>query len=64
MTKKTETTAEVKTEAVKFPKETILKTKRFASVRDILHAILDDEKEYTMDEVEKAVDKWMKGKVN
>lgn len=54
----------VETGEVKFPKSAILESKRFLIYRDVLSAILEEDKEYTIPEVEKLLDTWMKGKVN
>lgn len=63
--KKSEENKEVaEVEEVKFPKSAILKSKRFLLERDVLTAILEEDKEYTIPEVEKLLDTWMKGKVN
>lgn len=49
---------------VKFSKEQLVKSKKFSGHKDLLNTILEDGKEYTLDEVVSKVDKYMKGKVN
>lgn len=48
-----------------FPKESILKSKRFSHRRDALSFLLKDDKSYTFEQVETILnDYYMKGKVN
>jgi hypothetical protein len=47
----------------RFSKERLLKSARYSGKRDLLAALLEDGKEYSHDEVEQIVDKFMKGKV-
>ncbi|HLT73618.1 MAG TPA: hypothetical protein VKZ68_00990 [Ohtaekwangia sp.] len=50
---------ETKTGAVMFPKRQFLKAANFTRVeRDVLAAILEDNKQYTLDEVKKALEKF------
>lgn len=49
---------------IRFSKEQILAAERFQRRRDLVGALLDDGKEYTMEMVEKLIGKYMKGKVN
>lgn len=49
---------------VKFSKEQLVKSKRFSGLKDLLNTILEDGKEYTLDDVVSRVEKYMKGKVN
>lgn len=54
---------EVKAEATKeplFTKEQVLGSRLFVKEKDILSALLNEEKEYTMDEVIKKVEKFKK----
>lgn len=46
-----------------YSKDDILKSKKFASRKDVLNVVLDNEKQYTIDEIEKLIDGFMKGKV-
>lgn len=48
----------------KYTKKQLLKSKRYSNRRDVLTALLDDDKAYSLDEVDKKVAKFMKGKVN
>jgi hypothetical protein len=59
MAKKTETT-----EMTGYSKERILGSKKYENRRDILGVLLTDGEEYTFDEVDALLDKFMKGKVN
>lgn len=57
MAKKTNTTekvAEVKA-APTFTKKQFIKSQRFAKHRDLLNVLLEDDKEYTIEEVEKVI---------
>lgn len=53
----------IKTAEVKYAKIDILKSKKFIGRKDVLTVILNDEKQYTIDEVEKLIDSFMKGRV-
>ena len=46
-----------------FTKDKILKFKRYRNRIDLLGVLLDDNKEYTTEEVDVLIDKFMKGKV-
>ncbi len=48
----------------KFSKQQIIESKKFRSRVDVLNVILDENKQYTLEEVEKEINKFMKGKVN
>ena len=56
--KKTETKQEVL-----FTKEQILASKKYSNRRDVLGAILNDNKTYTLEQVDSLLEKFMKGKV-
>lgn len=47
----------------KFSKEQILTSARFANRRDLVDALLDENKNYTLETVDKLIDKYMKGRV-
>lgn len=47
----------------KFPKDTLVNSKRFKHNRDIVSAVLKDGVEYTVSEVEIKIAEYMKGKV-
>lgn len=50
--------------AVTFTKQQFLKAANFSRVeRDVLAVILDDDKQYTLEEVQKALDNFKKRKV-
>lgn len=55
--------AEKKKEENKYTKEQILLSYKYAKRRDLLNALLDDGREYTLDEVDSMMDKFLKGKV-
>ena len=46
-----------------FSKESLMNSSRFFDYRDLLDALLDSSKEYTVDQVEKMVSHYLKGKV-
>ena len=46
-----------------FTKEQILASKKYSSRRDVLGAILVDDKTYTIEQVDSLLEKFMKGKV-
>ena len=47
-----------------FSKEQLLASNRFQDRRDLLEALLDEKKTYTMKAVEETITNYMKGKVN
>lgn len=47
----------------RYAKEDLIKSKRYQHRRDLLDAILEDGKTYTIQEVDNKIDKFMKGKV-
>lgn len=47
----------------KFPKEALVNSKRFRNERDIVSALLKDDVDYTVPEVEGMITEYMKGKV-
>ena len=52
-----------KTTTGMFSKEQILASTRFANRRDLVDALLDEDKSYTMKTVDNLVEKYMKGQV-
>ena len=46
-----------------YTKEQILGSKKYADRKDIVNALLDDGKEYSVSEVDKLVNSFLKGKV-
>jgi len=48
---------------IKFSKEQLVKSKMFNGQQDLLNTILDEDKQYTLDEVASMVEKYLKGKV-
>lgn len=60
--------AKIKTAAAKaaehtHPKEQILNSQRYVMYRDCLGALLDDNERYTLNEVDAAIEYFMKGEV-
>lgn len=47
-----------------FSKEQILGSEKYGNRRDLLHALLEDGRKYTMEEAEKKIEQFMKGTVN
>lgn len=65
--KKTEQTVEVKLEPkaeTKFSKQSILSSEKYENRRDLLSAVLEEDRMYEKTEIEKAIENFMKGKVN
>lgn len=54
---------EIKNTEDKFSKEQIVKSKRFRNNIDLLNAILKENRQYTLKEVEEIIKNFMKGKV-
>ena len=48
----------------KFTKASLVNSKRFRNERDIVSALLKNDVEYTVSEVDAMIAKYMKGKVN
>lgn len=48
----------------KYGKEQIVSAKRYAGKQDLLNAILESGQAYTFEQVDKLIEKFMKGKVN
>lgn len=55
---------EIKKEDVKFTRDQIVKSKKFKNRVDLIKVILQDNKSYTLEEVQKEIDKFMKRRVN
>lgn len=47
-----------------YPKEQIISSKKYENRRDALGVLLKDGKEYTFEDVDSLLEKFMKGKVN
>lgn len=54
---------EQKVELVQFSKEQILTSKKFCNNRDLVDALLDESKKYTIEQVSKLIDSYKKGQV-
>ena len=50
-------------QVVTFSKEQLLSAKRYNNRKDILGELLEDGKQYTIEQVDTLMDKFMKGKV-
>lgn len=47
----------------RFSKERLIRSDRYAKVRDLIEVLLDDEKTYTFKEVNNLIDRFLKGVV-
>ena len=47
-----------------YTKEQLAASKRYANRRDLIRALLEDGKAYTLKEADALIEKYMKGKVN
>ena len=56
-------TTEVQGVLIEFSKEQILACAKYHNNRDLVDAILDEKKKYTIENVDSLVEKYMKGKV-
>lgn len=63
MAKEVKETKETGNLEIKFSKEQFVKSKKFSGQQDLLNTILEDDKQYTLDEVVSMVEKYLKGKV-
>lgn len=54
---------EKKQSATRFTKEQILSSKKYRDSRDLLQAVLEDSGTYSLEEVEKKIEDYRKGKV-
>lgn len=64
MAKTENTAAAVKKEAVPtFTRDQLAASKRYAPMRDLVSVLLEDGKQYTLDEVDKKIEAFKKGKV-
>lgn len=53
----------IKEKQVKFQKEQILASKKYSNRKDIINTLLEDGKEYSLKEVDKTINDFMKRKV-
>lgn len=60
---KTNTEAEAQVVGAAYTKEQLLASTKYANRRDLISALLDGGKTYTLDKVDALIDKFMKGKV-
>ena len=58
------TNSEKATGAATYKKEQLVASKRYANRRDLIRALLEDGKAYTLNEVDGLIEQYMKGKVN
>ena len=61
--KKTPDGAEPAKKENKFSKEQLTGSERFRDRKDVLNALLKEDREYTISEAEQLIEKYMKGKV-
>lgn len=47
----------------KFSKEQLLKSQKYKDERDLINALLKEDKKYSLSDVDKIIDDFMKGKV-
>ncbi len=47
----------------KYAKEQLIASQRYADKRDLLEALLDDDKKYSLSDVDSKIEKYMKGEV-
>ena len=57
------TNSEKATGAATYKKEQLAASKRYANRRDLIRALLDSGKHYTLDEVDRLIESYMKGQV-
>lgn len=63
--KKNATTTEPKVEAPEtFSKSQLVHSSKYRDRRDLVDALLDDSKKYTLEQVDTMIENYMKGKVN
>ncbi|GLC80213.1 hypothetical protein [Lacrimispora brassicae] len=51
------------TAAVRYTKDQLIRSERYRNQRDLLSALLDDRKEYSVTEAEEIMNQFMKGRV-
>lgn len=47
----------------RYAKEQLIASQRYADKRDLLEALLDDDKKYSLSDVDSKIEKYMKGEV-
>lgn len=55
---------QIKVEKNTFKKDSILKSKKYFNSKDLLNALLKEDVEYTLEEVDALIENFRKGKVN
>lgn len=55
--------AKLETKEIKFSKEQILKSKKYENERDVINALLKEDKKYSFSNIDKLINDFMKGKV-
>lgn len=55
---------ETNLDELKFTKSQIVNSKKYRIRKDLINALLDEDKLYSFDEVDKLINKFMKSKVN
>lgn len=56
--------AKESTQAAVYTKDQLAASKKYANRRDLIRALLEDGKTYTLDEVDSLINTFMKGKVS
>lgn len=64
MAKELNEEVKVKVEKNTFRKESLLKSKKYFNRKDLLNALLKEDIEYTLEEVDALIENFRKGKVN
>lgn len=54
---------EYNTEELKYTKESILNSKKYSERKDILSVILKEDEEYTLNDIDDILNKFMKGEI-
>jgi|GEM_PF-6362955 len=57
-------TSDIESNTKQYIKDSIVKSEKYGRYKDLLEAILADDELYSFCEVEKKIEKFMKGKVN
>jgi hypothetical protein len=57
-------TSDIESNTKKYTKDSIVKSEKYGRYKDLLETVLADDELYSFYEVEKKIEKFMKGKVN
>jgi len=64
MAKQVNEEVQIKVEKNTYKKDSILKSKKYFNRKDLLNALLKEDVEYTLEEVDALIENFRKGKVN